>query len=575
MPTYQFSLEDFNRLIPGKPVTLDEIKEEFPYFGVPFEGISDEGNVSIEVFANRPDNLSVEGLARSYAGFSERKLGLPEYKVEETEPFNVFISENMKKYRPYLAMAKVTGLQLDEETVKAIFTFQEKLHITHCRNRRKTSIGLYDINAGKLEAPISLRMAKMDELRFIPLEEEEEMTIGEMFERSPKGREYAYLVPKDQAPVLIDKKNQILSVVPILNGNNSRLTKDTKNIFVDCTGTDWDTMISAFNMILTSLAERGGKIHPAILHYEYETPRGTIVKLPNFTPKKYLLDPNFVVKKLGRDISVAEQIKNLEKMRLGAKLKSKGKGNKIIEVSVPAYRTDILHQIDFVEEIAIAYNYKNFTPTIPKVVTTGKESPWQILKRKMAYLYTGVGAYECMTYMLTSEDKEFVKMGLSIPQKDIVKISNPITTLTTICRHWLTPSLIETLKRNKKFPYPQKFFEMGKVTYIDKSSETGTEDVWKFCFVESSNEVNLNNGKSALATMEFNLGFRFELKPTRKPYLIQGRSADIYFDKENIGYIGEIHPQILNNWALDLPVVSFEINMNKIMIFIKKTIGDI
>ncbi|KKL63935.1 hypothetical protein LCGC14_2170160, partial [marine sediment metagenome] len=81
-----------------KPVTLDEIKEEFPYFGVPFEGISDEGNVSIEVFANRPDNLSVEGLARSYAGFSERKLGLPEYKVEETEPFNVFISENMKKY---------------------------------------------------------------------------------------------------------------------------------------------------------------------------------------------------------------------------------------------------------------------------------------------------------------------------------------------------------------------------------------------------------------------------------------------------------------------------------------------
>lgn len=574
MPTYQFSLEDFNRLIPGKPVTVDEIKDEFPYFGVPFDGVTEEGDISIEVFANRPDNLSVEGLARSYAGFSERKLGIPEYHIEETEPFEVVIHEIMKKYRPYLAMAKVTGLQLDEETVKAIFTFQEKLHVTHCRNRRKTSIGLYDIDAGKLEAPISLRMAKMDELSFVPLDEIEEMTIGEMFERSPKGKEYAHLVPKDQAPVLVDKNNQILSVVPILNGNNSRLTEDTKNIFVDCTGTDWDTMISAFNMILTSLAERGGKIHPAILHYEYETPGGKDVKLPNFSPKIYSLDPNFVVKKLGKDISVPQQIKNLEKMRLGVKLKSKGKNKKILEVSVPAYRTDIIHQIDFVEEIAIAYNYKNFTPTIPKVVTTGKESPWQILKRKLAYLYTGVGAYECMTYMLTSEETEFVKMGIPIPQKDIVKISNPITTLTTICRHWLTPSLIKTLNRNKKFPYPQKFFEMGKVTYIDKTTDTGTADIWKFCYVESSNEVNLNMGRSALATMEFNLGFRLKLKPTNKPFLIQGRSADIFFDEENIGFIGEIHPQVLNNWELDLPVVSFEINMNKIMEFINKSIGE-
>ncbi|MHA1990909.1 MAG: phenylalanine--tRNA ligase subunit beta [Candidatus Hodarchaeales archaeon] len=574
MPTYQFSLDDFNRLIPGKPVTIKEIEEEFTYFGVPFDGISDDGLLNIEVFANRPDNLSVEGLARAYAGFSSRELGIKDYNIEETEPFHVNIPKNMFKFRPYLAMAKVTDLDLDEEMVKAIFTFQEKLHLTHCRNRRKTSIGLYDIDAGKLEAPLHLKMAKMNELSFVPLDETREMTIGEMLETSPKGRDYAHLVPEDQAPVLLDKNNQILSVIPILNANDSRLTEKTKNIYVDCTGTDWYTMIQAFNMILTSLAERGGKIHPAILHFEYETPEGKDVFLPNFTPKTFELDPEYVNKKLGKMLSVSEQVKSLEKMRLGTKLKNKGKSKKIIEVSVPVYRTDILHPVDFVEEIAIGHNYKKFTPTIPKVVTIGQESRWQTLKRKIAQLYTGIGAYECMTYMLTSEDKEFVKMNLPVSYQEVVQIANPLTTLTTICRHWLSPSLLETLMRNKKFSYPQKFFEMGKVTKIDKTTDTGTKDTWNLCYIESSNDVNLNSARSALASLEFNLDFRFTLKPAETPFLIEGRSADVYFDNTKIGFVGEFSPEVLINWELDLPAVGFEIEMDKIMEFIKKSIGE-
>ena len=580
MPTYEFDLDEFNKLITkvsDRPVTKEEIMKEFPNFGIPVDEIGDDNVVGIEVFANRPDNLSIEGLARAYAGFTERDLGFVEYKIEDTEPIQVYITPEMKKYRPYLAFAKVTGVDLsNEEIVKSVFTFQEKLHITHCRNRRKASIGLYDIDAGKLEAPITLKMAKFDEMTFVPLDEEKEMTIGEMLEKTPKGREYRHLVAESKAPVLIDKNNQILSVVPILNANDSRITEKTRNLFVDCTGTDYYTMISAFNMVLTSLAERGGKIHPAILHYEYETPAGKEVKLPDFTPKKYTIDPEYVNKKLGIKLTPAEQIKALQKMRLGAKLVKKGKTRKNIEILVPCYRTDILHPIDFVEEIAIGYNYNKFPHTIPNVVTMGKESRWQILKRKLAHLYTGIGAYEVMTYMLTSEDKNFTKMELPISYDNVVKIANPLTTLTTIVRNWITPSLLEILQRNKKFPYPQKFFEMAKVTKIVNESvhDTLTMDYWHLAYVESSNEVNYNTIRAALATLEFNLDLRFQVKPVEKPFLISGRSASIHFNDEEIGFLGEIHPQVLLNWELELPVVAFEIDTTQVYYHVKKIIGE-
>jgi phenylalanyl-tRNA synthetase beta chain len=115
---------------------------------------------------------------------------------------------------------------------------------------------------------------------------------------------------------------------------------------------------------------------------------------------------------------------------------------------------------------------------------------------------------------------------------------------------------------------------MGKVTKIDKTTDTGTNDTWNLCYVESSNDVNLNTARSALASLEFNLDFRFTLKSCETPFLNEGRSADVYFDNKKIGFVGEFSPEVLINWELDLPVVGFEIEMEEIMKFIKKSIGE-
>ena len=402
MPTYQFSLKDFNNVLPGKPATVNELLQILPNMAVPIDKYDEETQtISVEVFANRPDMLGVEGLARAFAGITGRATGYSTYNIEDIDPFHVYVDPNVFNCRPYLMMAKVSNLKLNDEIVQSIFTFQEKLHTTHARNRKKSSIGLYDLNAGKLEPPIYFRMVKTNENKFIPLDETKLMTLTEVLETTPKGKEYAHLVPKDQAPILVDKNGRILSLVPILNANDSRVTLNTTDIFVDCTGTDWNTTMKAFNMVLIALADRGGKISPAIIHYEYDTPEGKEVRLPNFNPISITIDPAYITKRLGIDITAEEQVNLLYKARLGAKIIKKGK-SKLIEIDIPAYRTDIMHPVDFVEEIAISYGYQNIIPTIPKVVTTGHESKWQVLKRRLAHLYIGIGAFEVMTYILSS-----------------------------------------------------------------------------------------------------------------------------------------------------------------------------
>lgn len=569
MPTYTFSINEINRMLNDKPTTTEELNRILPTIAVPVEDY-DENSISIEVYANRPDLLGVEGLARIFAGITKRQTGLQEYHIEGKTHFNAFVDEEMKEYRPFLCMARVTDLKLNEESVQAIFTFQEKLHTTHARNRKKASIGLYDITAGKLESPITMRMVNANELKFIPLDEKIEMTPGEMLKNTIKGRTYANLVAHDKMPALLDKNKQILSIIPVLNSDNSRVTTKTTDIFVDTTGTDYATTLSTFNMIITALADRGGVIHPATIHYKYDTPDGRKVDLPNFSVSKFLVKPSYINKKLGKLIPTAIQIECLEQNRLGVKQLKED----LLEISVPCFRTDILHPIDFVEEVAIAYGYSNFTPTIPDVTTIGEESKWQILKRRLAHLYAGVGAYEVMTYNLSSEKKCFTKMNLPVNYDDTVVLANPMTTLTTICRNWLLPSLMEILNVSKTSSFPQQLFEMAIVTHIDSKTETGTRDDWNFCYVESSATSNFNNSRAALKTLEVNLGIKFTLLAADNiSYLTPGRAAKILFNNTIIGFIGEIHPQILVNWDLELPAVCFELEVAPWFIQIRKDLG--
>src|SRR3990172_8544042 len=187
-------------------------------------------------------------------------------------------------------------------------------------------------------------------------------------------------------------------------------------------------------------------------------------------------------------------------------------------------------------------------------------------KRRIANLFVGIGAYEVMTYMLTNEENNFTKMGVPVSDDDLVQIENPLTSLTTICRNWLTPSLLEILVRSKKSPYPQRIFEIDQITHLDQSSPTFTRDEWNFCYLETGPNINYNNARAALSTLEFNFDFRLRVTAVELPYLIPGRSAEIWLgDREKIGFIGECYPQVLENLGLEFPTAGFEISLKHLM----------
>ncbi len=570
MPTYSFDINDFNKVITGKKVTIKELEEHLPTMAVPVEGI-DGNTVSIEVFANRPDMLGVEGLAKNFEGFTERNLTLPSYTVEETEPIKIFVSEEMKGIRPYIAFTRVTNVNLDDTALQATFTFHEKLHTTHARNRRKAAIGIYDYKAGNLTPPITFKCVNSDKSSYIPLGESKEMTLRETLVNTSKGHDYANLVPNDNIPVLIDKNDKILAIIPILNCDDSKVTENSTEIFVDVTGTDLDAVLSTFNMVLTSLADRGAKIHPSVVEYPYDTPKGRTIQLPDFTPQVMTIESSYIDKHLGKEVTYKEQIKNLKKARFGVKELKKG----LLEVTIPCYRTDIIHPIDLVEEIAISYGYHNFKSTIPNVTTVGEESIWQIIKRRLSMLLIGTGAYELMTFILTNEENLFTKMNLPIDYTDVVQVANPMTNLTTICRNWILPSLMDILQRNKPYNYPQKIFEVALETHLDSTSDTGTHDNWKFCYVEAGSETNYNSARAILSTIELNFGILFTIKKPEKdiPYLIPGRCGEVFFHDKKIGFLGEIHPKVLTNWELVVPVSCVEIRIEEWLREIRTELG--
>jgi len=226
LPSFEFDRDDFCQLI-RKHYGITELQERLPMLGVPVEDILEGGDVfKVEVFPNRPDMLCVEGLARAFASFEGLQTGLRTYRTEKTD-HALQVHPSVKDVRPYICCAVVENITLSEEAIVSLFNVQEKLHTTHCRDRRKGSIGVYD--AIGLDFPLQYKAVALDEVEFIPLEETVKMTPKEILSKTLKGASYAHLV-EDKAPLLTDKNGRVLSFPPIINNDDTKVTEKTKNV---------------------------------------------------------------------------------------------------------------------------------------------------------------------------------------------------------------------------------------------------------------------------------------------------------------------------------------------------------
>jgi len=546
MSVITINKKDFCRLL-GKELSMQEIQERLPMVGVAWEG-NTKDEFEIEVTPNRPDMLSVEGLARAFSSFMNMKTGLKEYTALKSEYF-VRVDQSTERVRPFIACAVVTGIRFTDDSIKSLMDLQEKLHITHCRKRKKGAIGVHDLS--QIKFPLKYT-AKDPDFKFIPLEQTEEISLKDILEKTQKGKDYAWILEgKNKYPILMDATDQVLSMPPIVNSEKTKLHEKTENIFIDITGTDEKAINEALNIITTSLAARNGKLHSVKIKYPYKT-----VETPLLKKTLMNLDPKYVNKLLGTNLSNLEITVLLQRMGFNAYEESKEN----IKVVIPCYRTDIMHQMDLVEDVAISYGYDKFKPEIPNISTIGNENPKERFAKKLRELMVGFGFQEVLTFILTNKENLFEKMNMK--EIKIAETLNQKTQEYCVLRNWLTPSLMEVLWRNRHNEYPQNIFEIGDVIGLD-DSESGASNRKRLAFLLSHSKANFSEIKSHVESILRNLGIeKIKFEETDSPCFISGRAAKIIANDKVIGRFGEIHPKTILNWQLEMPVCSCEMDVD-------------
>lgn len=541
---YKYRVEE----ILGKSIDIDELEEWLPWLALDIE---DKGfdYIKVEYNPNRPDYGTPVGILRALKGIIGVEEGPPKYEAMESG-IKVYVDVSVAGIRPYILCALVRDLKLREDILEEIIEFQEDLHMGIGRNRRKMAIGLHD--ADKVTYPIKYTTVDGD-FSFIPLEYDEESTINQILENHPTGIKYSYIYEDvDKYPIILDKNGTVLSFPPIINGIYTLLTTKTRNIFIDVTGTDLNILFQTINLLVTTLADYGGEIYSVEVLY----PDGKTIESPLLDYKDIKVSPTYVNSLLGIELSLDSIVAAIRKARLGVGKYDKNE----IEVIVPPYRVDIMHPVDIVEDVLIGYGLWKLDPRLPRISTVGKLDDFNNFKDKLSMLMVGQGFQEVINPVLTNVEEQFTKMNVNA--SEYIEVEAPKSRLYSILRKWLIPRLLTNLYRSKEEEYPQKIFEIGEVVYL--SGEDIIEET-HLAAVVAGNKQGYTVIKAVLDGFMESLGIdECQIVGIEHPSFISGRVGNVVISGLEIGVIGEIHPSVILNFQLSVPIAAFELTVNKL-----------
>lgn len=510
--------------------------------------------VSIEVKdSNRPDIWSVEGIARvlrSTLGIGRTK----EIRVAGKSGLNVVIDKRLRQIRPFISTAIVKGLQPTDNALKSWINLQEKLDQTYGRKRKKASIGFYQ--ADLIQSPLSYTVGNPDIITFAPLEYEKKQTLREIVETHPKGAEYGEIISQfDAWPVLVDAADNVLSMPPVINSNDlGRITTETNNVLVEVTGTNAETVHDTLKIVVSSLSERGGRIYSCQETYPYGTPRRVVS--PDLSPTTKSLRLSYINKLLGTSLGLKEAARFAEK----AGYKVPRATGDTIHLEIPCHRTDIMHSVDIVEDIAIAMDINKLRPEWPRIWTVGNLARMTDETERVAEVMIGLGFQEVLTYALTSP--QVVSNNAQSSEGNLVELLNPRMTTHTVLRNWLLPSLLEILSHNTHVDYPQRIFEIGPCISRGENQARPIQEGQKLAAVSIHATAGFTEIRSSFDALTNNEGLSFKIRDKEHPSFLPGRcGAIVASDWREVGIIGEVNPRVIRSWGLNLPAAALEIEL--------------
>ena len=515
----------------------------------------DEQNdgVSIEVKdSNHPDIWSVEGIARAlrtHLGIAKPKAPILSGKSGLT----VTVDRRLGPIRPFIATSIVRNVKPSENALKSWISLQEKMDLTYGRKRKRASIGFYQ--ADLIKSPLRYTVGDPDDAAFVPLGSTEKMTLREIVEKHPKGLEYGTTISSfKEWPVLTDGEGKILSLPPIINSNDlGKVSTDTKNILVEVTGTNATTVGNTLKIVVAALAERGGKVYSSTQTYADKGAKPVIT--PDLKSSFKELSVRYANRLLGAEFKPAEMIRAFVRAGHPARQVSKD----ILRVESLCYRIDIMHQVDLVEDLAIALDINQLDPEWPRIWTLGGLAPETERNETLAEVMIGLGYQELLTYSLTSPEVFIDKMG--IEHENYAELLNPKMSTHTAMRSWLLPSILNLLKDNTHVDYPQRVFEIGPCVLVKENGEGRTETRYKIAAVTIHTAAGFTEIRSCLDTLLASIELQFQVVPTTQPSFLEGRTGEVMSGQKRIGVVGELHPKIIRAWGLSLPVAAFELEI--------------
>jgi phenylalanyl-tRNA synthetase beta chain len=500
----------------------------------------EEDHADVEFFPDRPDLFSPEGVARAMRGYLGIETGLPTYQVKSSG-ISFTIDPNLADIRPVLGAAVINGVRFDDESIQSIMALQESLHWAVGRGRSKVAIGIHDLDTVR---PPFHYIASPRTRRFVPLDFKEEMTMEEILDKHPKGRDYARIVRDFPLfPLITDDDDHVLSFPPIINGERTRVTMDTRNILLDTTGTDERAVRVAVNIICTAMAEAGAEIGSVTIGNE---------ETPSLAPASRTVSVPECSHLLGIDLTAASMAELLKKMRFGAE----PVGSEKVRVQIPCYRADIMHDWDLFEDVAIAYGYDRIQDLPPKTYTVGKPHPVQVNAGLAREIFCGLGYLEVMPFTLTSE--EIIYRNMQRPDHPgVLRVMHPISIENTVVRTELLPLLLEFLTLNRHRELPQRLFSVGDVvdSCVTYQHAAG---------VATHRDADFSEAYASADAVLHELGIEYTVRESADPAFIEGRRGDIVVENKKTGVFGEIHPAVLNAFSIEQPVAAVEIDLRAV-----------
>ncbi|RDJ32399.1 MAG: phenylalanine--tRNA ligase subunit beta [Crenarchaeota archaeon] len=538
MPVVELSYSRLEKLI-GK-VSRKQILESLPYLGLDIESESKD-EIRIEYSPNRPDYSTDFGIALGMQGLLGTKKGL--YKLKISSGSNkILVDSSVSKIRPYVTSIIAKGGSIDDATIKQLMVMQEDLHFGIGRRRKKSSIGIHDLDT--ISFPLKYSTTDKNH-KFTPLNSNQEQTITDILKNTDVGRDYGSILGNStKFPIIIDSKGKTVSFPPIINASMTTVTTKTKNLLVEVTGLNKDDVEDALSVVATILQSAGFKLESVKIS-------GSKNSSPLLKNKKLTLDSDLVNKTLGTNLTTSLICSCLKKSRLDAIAKGKK-----IECTIPRYRFDIFGPMDLVEEVALGYGIQNLEPILSPSLTVGQKNQFSEKLKTLSSVLVGLGFTEALNSSLTSE--RILYSSTQRDPKDSISVVDSKSQEHTILRDSLLPGLIENLSRNIHEQYPQKLFEIGTVFTLGNPINETTH-VACVSAHQSSNFTEIKSIMQSMLKTSFNLDSL--TKTSSESLFKKGRSAKVILNGNSIGTIGEIDSAIIENFKIRVPVVGFEINL--------------